>query len=772
MKLRFIVLILFAALGISTAFAGNIKITGRVLYADDSTSVTGATVCLMENNKMLSGTTTDNEGIFQLAANVKATAKVEISFVGFVPISIKIGKGKQNINIGDIYLVEDSKALNEVVVSGTKRQINRQLVFPDKLQVKASQDIMTLLQNLSLNGLSVDQINKSASIHGKPILWKVNGVPQSLTQIKNIDPKSILRIDYSEMPSIREIDRGYGGIVNIILKKRDNGGSVAAHLQSALWVGFVNAEVSTNYHNGRSDFSLNYNSSYRNYPKWQKQIEQRFIGDNTNIKYEELPEHSPFKYIDQNADLTYSYMPSEKSIFSASWRNMFGSQSSDIRNTIIQTGEDTFHRRSKSKYDSYVPSLDLYYQGTLKNEGKIEANLVGTVSTGKNKRDLEDKAGEKIISSISNPVNSDYYSLIGEITYEKSIHPKIYLSTGIQDRYIYTSNNYLSEEGYLDKLYQNNAYLFGQLSGKLSRNLQYQAGTGLKLFSVKKDDESRSFVRNQTSLALYYFPIDELYISLYSNFSPFLPSLAQLSEVKQRFDKLSMYSGNKNLRSSYDLINMLNIGYRKDKFDTNLSLSYNYTSDPIYTSITYQPGEGYFLFKPENGKYNRRYGGELKMNYKNIGKILSLYGTAGWNRYESNVGDNPLHLNSFYWNISAQMTYKDFVLSMYYQNSEKNLYNETVSSTGNTTGLTLMWNKEKWILYAQVLYLGIKNGDTYTVTSYSKANPLKSKVKIPENGNMLTLGIVWNFNFGKQGKTIDRSLNNRDNNESVLKVQE
>ena len=83
-----------------------------------------------------------------------------------------------------------------------------------------------------------------------------------------------------------------------------------------------------------------------------------------------------------------------------------------------------------------------------------------------------------------------------------------------------------------------------------------------------------------------------------------------------------------------------------------------------------------------------------------------------------------------------------------------------------------MWNKASCTLYAQMMYVGLGDGDTYFTTNYSKVNPYKSVVKIPENGNMLTLGFVWNLDFGKRNNKINRRLNNYDNNESIVKVQE
>lgn len=768
-------------LSTSASFAGVTKVTGRVCGINDSTAVAGATVLLLDNHEVvISGTTTNTEGIFLLTCDTKNIIKtIEISFLGFIPVSIEINKGSGDIHIGDVYLVEDSKILDEVVVSGSLRRINSQLIFPDKLQVKASQDVMTLLQNLSLNGLSVDQIDKSASIHGKPIQWKINGIPRTLEEIRNLKPHSILRIDYSEMPSMRELDRGYGGVINVVLKERTDGGSVRTHLQSALWVGFVNASLSANYHKDKSDFSVDYSSSYRNYPKWEKSMEQEFIGDNLHISYFEMPESSPFKLLQHNLNLTYLHKSNNKRLFSVTWRNPIGFQSNDVRNNIIQTGKEAFHRTSKSQYQGYNPALDLFFQSTLQNGGKIEANVVGTLSTGKSQRDLVDKIKDTVISTFSNPVNTRYHSIIGEITYEKSIHPKVYLNTGLQNKYAYTFNEYLSTTRYLDKMHQNNTYLYGQLSGRLGHKVQYQVGTGIKLFNVNKgtgsntkEMESKTYLKSQGSVALFYSPTNSLSLSLNSNFYPYLPTLAQLSGVMQRFDSLSMYTGNRELKPSYRFTNRLNLNYHKGKFNSNLALNYIYTNTPIFTHVTYQSDERYFLFHPDNGVYNKQYGSELKVNYKNICNILSMYATAGWTRYESNIGNNPLHLNSFYWDASAQMSYKEFVLTIFYKKNGKSLYNETVIATGNNAGVTLMWDKPSWTVYAQMLYVGLKDGDTYFTTNYSKVNPYKSSVKIPENGNMLTLGFVWNLDFGKRKSKINRRLNNYDNNESIVKVQE
>lgn len=359
----------------------------------------------------------------------------------------------------------------------------------------------------------------------------------------------------------------------------------------------------------------------------------------------------------------------------------------DVCNNILETGEKAFHRSSKSKYKNYTPALDLFFQNTFQNGGKLETNIVGTFSTGKNDRDLTDIMNGVEISTYSNPVDIKYRSLIGEITYDKTIFHKTQLSVGFQNKYAYSSNEYFSPTDYFDKLRQNNSYLYGQLLGYLNAKMQYRVGTGVKLFYVRGKNDSRTFFMNQSSVVFSYSPTKELSLSLNSLFVPYLPSLRQLSNVKQQFDDLSVYTGNSELKLSRGFTNRLRASYRKGKFNSDFSLHYNHTTTPFFTRVTYQSSERYFLFQSDNGRYNKQYGAEWKASYKNICNFFSVYGTIGITRYESNVGDNPLHLNSLHWDLSAQMTYKELVLAVFYKKNGKSLMNETETDTGTIRGL-------------------------------------------------------------------------------------
>ena len=760
-------------LSIAPAIAQEVTVTGTVLMASDSTAVPGASVRLRDTKgETITGLATKEDGTFVIQGDSKKVANLHITFVGLTPATIGIkGAGQTKIDLGKIYLRNDDKTLDEVVIQGNLKQIDREIVFPETGLVKASPDALTLLFNLSLSGLTVDLAHKTANIRGKEIYWMINGVPKTLSDVLQLDPKKILRFEYSDLPSVRLLDRDQGGYVNVILKERTDGGTVRTSLKSALWTGYAEAEISANYHQGKSDFTLDYAGSYRDYPKWRKDVSQSFIKPDKQIKREEKgQEKSPMFLLNHSLNLTYSYIPDKSNILSLTWRNGFGRQSYDIRSEMTETGKTPYTRRSLSRYKGYVPALDAYYKHTFKNGGFMETNLVGTLTTGENNRDLTDKAGDAITGTVSNPVKNRYYSLVGEVNYQKLIHPKVYLLVGLQNSYGRASNVYLTDD-YTDLLDRNNTYLYGQISGRLSKTTQYSLGTGVKVLYTADPNDHRTFVKNQSSLALYYSPTSDWSFSFNSYLTPYLPALAQLSPVSQRYDDLMIYAGNPDLKPGTGLNNRLNASYRKDKFDGYIDLVYNHTFNPIYSNILYNPSKDSFITRPENGRFNTKTGAKLNLTWNQLFGFMTIVGNAGYNYFRSDVGGNPLELHDFYWDLSLMFTYKDFTLAGYYTDVPATLYNETVTRPGPNSGLTFIWNKDNLTLYAQMLYVGIMDGDVYRTQSFSKASPSTQSIVIPDNANMLTLGLVWNFSFGKKGQRVNRSLNNYDNDNSMVKVQ-
>ena len=746
--------------------AQTITIQGRVLASSDSTALVGASVGLFDDKGQLtSGVSTESEGQFALQADPQVARELRISSIGYTPMTIQIaGDARGVIALGTLYMSEDSQLLDQVVVQGQRSRVDKMLLFPQQAELARSQDFLSLLQTMQLRGLTIDLMNKQASIRGGEVQWQIDGVPRTIQDVQSIDPKRILRIEYSDMVSARYTDRGIGGIVNVILKERLHGGSVWTQVESALTTGFVNGALGARYDRGLHSFTLDYNNGFRDYRKRFAYLETKYIAPHEELTRTETPEASPFGYMVQNLNLSYLYKPSERQQFSATLRNEFVNYHSTSRSEIAQSDSDPFHRESSVKERSYTPALDLYYANMLSNGGKLEVNLVGSYSHGMHSLSLQDQKATQM-REVQNAVDVSRTALIGEVVYNHPFSSHFMLATGLQHTTAYSLNKYVEMT---DNLLENNSYLFANAQGQLGK-VQYSIGTGAKLFVVQDATDRKLFVRNQSTLSLFYSPINHLTLVLKSTYLPTLPSLSMLSRVQQRVDDLMRTSGNPDLKAAQSLYNRFGVYYQTKLFTSNLDFSINNTWAPILWDATYDVAGGYFLNRAMNGRFNRQYSISWQGGLNNLWNFLTLQGTVRYDMFRTYTGVAAYQLNSLYWDVSVMMSYKGWTLGYDYVHPQWTLSGHTKSLGENSSRLMLLYKYRDWSFYASCIFPFTPRGAEYQSETLSPVIPSTSRVYILDNRNMVTVGVAWRLNFGKQLQLIDRTLQNRDSNESVVK---
>ena len=271
-------------------------ISGRVLSEKDSTEVTGAVCQILAGERNLAGTTSDAEGRFSITTDFRGKLTLSISMAGFTPTEILIEDGKKNVDLGTVYLA-GAITLDGVTVTASPifQSQGKTIVYPSSADVKASSTALSLFQKLPLAGLEADPINRTLSIDGASPMILINGVPSSIADVHALQPKEIERIEYSRMTPARYADRGVTGLINITLKKRNDGGRIYAWGRSALNTAFMDANINASYHQGPSQFSLYYNPSWRNYQKVYDITEQSYVGNDFRVDIESR-DRNPFNY--------------------------------------------------------------------------------------------------------------------------------------------------------------------------------------------------------------------------------------------------------------------------------------------------------------------------------------------------------------------------------------------------------------------------------------------------------------------------------------------
>lgn len=170
-----------------------------------------------------------------------------------------------------------------------------------------------------------------------------------------------------------------------------------------------------------------------------------------------------------------------------------------------------------------------------------------------------------------------------------------------------------------------------------------------------------------------------------------------------------------------------------------------------------------------NGRYNRQYSISWQGGLNNLWNFLTLQGTVRYDMFRTHTGVAAYKLNSLYWDASVMMSYKGWTLGYAYIHPQWTLSGHTKSLGENSSRLMLLYKYRDWNFYASCIFPFTPRGAEYRSESLSPVIPSTSHVYILDNRNMVTVGVSWRLNFGKQLQLIDRTLQNKDSNESVVK---
>ncbi|MEM9829260.1 MAG: TonB-dependent receptor [Bacteroidota bacterium] len=218
---------------IAIAQNGTVTVTGVIQNETSQQPVEFATVMVAdkETGEAITGATSTAEGTFSVTVN-SSNVYVEVSFIGYKAQTFRDITFADGIaDLGTIKLIEDSQALDEVVVRGERSRTEFKL---DKRVFNVGQDLtsagasaLEVLNNVPSVNVSIEgQISLRGSA-GVQIL--VDGKPSVLADqesnaLGTITADMIESIEVITNPSAKYDAEGTSGILNIILKKEEKRG--------------------------------------------------------------------------------------------------------------------------------------------------------------------------------------------------------------------------------------------------------------------------------------------------------------------------------------------------------------------------------------------------------------------------------------------------------------------------------------------------------------------------------------------------------------------
>lgn len=758
--------LLFAVLLLTLTTVSARSIRGQVRSESDSTVLVGALCRLMVDNKFIDGATTDMNGEFEISTSVKSKLRLEVSMTGFNTSQVLIESDK-NVNVGTVYLSE-GKMLDEVeVVANSMVDIKgRTIVFPSEADVKASSTSLSLFQKLPLAGLDANPIARSLTVDGGAPMILINGVPSSVSDLLALQPKDIAKIEFSRITPARYADRGVSGLLNITLKKRDDGGQVYLWGQSAVNAVFVEATLRTSYHQGPSQFTLSYNPSWRNNTKTYDFTTQSYIGDDFRVDIEES-DRNPFYYHYHPISLKYDFSPNVHTLFSATFsirpNNYKNRQYTDYRDSFLGDYESEGYTKSKD----INPSLDLFFKRDFNDKNALEAQVVGTLTSSDYRHTNDFTYSDGTPSDYLTDVTSKRRSLITEVSYIHSFSDKTDLAAGVQNTLSHSENKYVTTD-YKPLLTENNNYAYVRLGQQIGR-LYFSVSTGLKMYWIKNADNKRTFVRNLTNAQINWNISQQWSIAGSFQYVPSIPSLSTLTDYAQQMTPYLISNGNPDLKASQRFSYQLMPTFQYKKFSASLFLGYNTTQNFVMNDITYM-GQHLFLSRTVNARKAWDTSADLVM------RLSEIYGfganvNLGVRHFET-MGDKwCYHLTAFAANIYLWWNKGPFTVSYWRKFPGKYLRGSYVGTDENSDELTFEYRPDKhWTIGASWMYMFQKDGWRYKAWGYSTVNPYESERYIKNSANMVTLSVSYTADFGSIFRPARRSLNNKDNESSILKL--
>lgn len=262
-KLSSILFFLLLALPI---FADN-SITGSVYDAATRQPIDFAQIAVFVNGQTepIDGTMSDTDGEFILYKNLKnGTYTVMVSFMGYIDQSFTVKLIGQPYKMPRVYMVEDTKALDEVEVvaqgSTMRFELDKKVFTVDQSIQSAGASVTDVLENIP--SVEVDQEGTITLRNSEDVEIWINGKPAGLNSdnradvLKQMPADAIKEIELITNPSAKYSPEGTAGIINLVLnenRKAGYYGSVNASLDYAL------AEPWNIPPHGRAGFNINWN---------------------------------------------------------------------------------------------------------------------------------------------------------------------------------------------------------------------------------------------------------------------------------------------------------------------------------------------------------------------------------------------------------------------------------------------------------------------------------------------------------------------------------
>lgn len=754
------------------------KLIGR-LIDNHNLPVEFANIQLLnpKDSSFLCGGVSNANGDFVIPCQQKQVL-MKVSFVGYKTICKLVPIAR----IGNVRMQANSYLLKGVTVEAARvvEKVDRQIIFPTKEQVKTASNGYDLLDNLSLPTIIVNRAERKVlSLKGGDVQIRINDVKASMQDVLALQPDEVTKVEFINVPGLKYGDSNLDAVINYQVRRRYAGYVGGVSTMQGTKAGFNNSDGYFKYNVKKSEFSINYSFSYRSVEERSYESLGTYhlpTGETLHRNY--LGYDSPFLYTINNVQLGYNLSEPDK--YTLNVRLNFFNYNSPVRgmNQLYQeSGKANQYLQNNREMLEQIPSLDIYYSLNMPHDQNLALNLVGTyIGTDYQYRMREYTFNKSPDESVKNAPLTDYSynatgrkrSLIGEGTYSKN-WKQMALSVGGQYNISHTDNIYVGSSNADTELKYSNLYLFTQLQGQ-QKWFSYQVGVGATRSSIHQGENGYCKWLFRPQVTLQAKASDRLSFKWSSKITSDIPSLSDLSELRQYSNSFEARDGNRGLKPFTGYNNTLSASWNIPLMSVYLEGNWTYYDKPIATSILPEKREdGSYLFvsKPENQKSHDYKHLLLSPEVHLIKDHLDLNLMCEYQNVKTKGLDYSHEFN--YFSYGAEIRYMTGYWNIGYgaYKVEKSFWGEKTNGGEPTSNLAVTYSYKNWQFGILGLFVFYPHGCVYKDELFNKYVQQKNKTRLADQGNMLVFTASFNFSHGRRYHTGSRKLNNSDRDNGI-----
>ena len=693
--------------------------------------------------------------------------------------------------------------LQEVTVQSKNviQKVDRQILLPNKEQRKAASDGISLLQNLQIPRIVISPIDNSVkTLSDESVQLRINGVEASTADVKAINPKDIIRVEYHDQPGVRY--NGAAAVVDYIVKHRDTGGSLMLAGTNGLTLpGIGNYYLAGKVHFGKSSIqavatyapydiywtrtnneTYNFNMSGAHVARLGggesgEQAHTRLAQDFSTGKIEnnEVGEPTRYKTYPVNVSLNYNWTNGDKNMLNIRLRdNMaytpYGPSDRDSR---LYQPTDSFEIHDHDKSSSQSPSLDIYYQHNLPHKQHLYFDVVGTyINTHSDRRFLQTPLFGSVATDttdVLSRVRGDKWSLIGEAIYEKEWE-NIMLTVGARHNQQWVKNTYWGNTAATVNMTTAETYAFAEMRHRVDK-FSYVVGIGAMHTLIDQVGQKQSTWIARPQLTMSY-DFGKGWFWKYKGYvSGYQPSLSQLSDITQQIDKYQMRRGNPNLRSVMYVSNEMELSWQSKHVNLNLWANYSYDHKPIMEETFEEiiDGSPYAIRMYNNQRGYHKLHVSPSVQVKLLDNKL-MFNVTPFVKYMVSQGNNYNHEHvnygvrgGIFYLLKGWRFYADVVTAQH------NLWGETLTLGELTHDIGINYNSEHFGFGIMMVNPFSPHGSTTVTKDLSFLAPTSNTAVMQNYRQVLMFNFNFNLDFGSRASTRGyQRINNEDTESGIL----